>query len=62
MGYKKGDEVAARKDLGGVTRDSVPAGSKGTVTKTSWTGEPTEATFRVGNESRTIRVNGREVR
>lgn len=62
MGYKKGDDVVAKKDLGGVVRDSVRAGSKGTVTETNAFGEPTKVAFRDGNQTKEIRVNGREVR
>ncbi|MGW5453045.1 hypothetical protein [Nocardia sp. NPDC003979] len=62
MGYKKGDEVVANKDLGGIVRDSVGAGSKGTVTGTDAFGNPTKVAFRDGDRTKEIRVNGREVR
>jgi hypothetical protein len=61
MGYRKGDSVAANKDIGGVVRDSVPAGARGVVTETCG-GEPSKVQFRVGNRSVEVRVNGREVR
>jgi len=61
MGYRKGDSVAAKKDIGGVIRDSVPAGSRGVVTETRG-GEPSKVQFRVGNRSVEVDVNGREVR
>jgi hypothetical protein len=32
----KGDLVVARRDLGGIFQENVPAGSKGIVTEASW--------------------------
>lgn len=54
--------VVARKDMGGVVRDSVPRGSRGTVTEVDAFGQPTKASFRVGHKNVEVRVNGREVR
>ncbi|MFJ1460871.1 hypothetical protein [Nocardia wallacei] len=62
MGYKKGDDVVAKKDLGGVVRDSVRAGSGGTVTGVDAFGNPTKVAFRDGDRTKEIRVNAREVR
>jgi hypothetical protein len=67
MGYKKGDSVVSTGNIGGVRRDSVPAGSRGTVTGTRG-GEPARVAFRVsGNgvfadKTVEVDVNGREVR
>jgi hypothetical protein len=61
MSYQKGYDVVAKKDLGGVVRDSVPSGSRGTVTQTEF-GSPAKVAFRVNNKTVEVRVNGKEVR
>ncbi|MCU1645860.1 MAG: hypothetical protein JWN03_6135 [Nocardia sp.] len=62
MSYRKGDRVTATTDLGGVIRESVPAGSTGTVTETTPTGEPTEVAFPIDGTTRVLRVDPGEVR
>ncbi|MCP3804097.1 hypothetical protein NLX83_32980 [Allokutzneria sp. A3M-2-11 16] len=59
MGYRKGDSVVAKKDLGGVLSKSVPRGSSGVVTET-FLGRPTRVAFRVGNQTVERSVNDRE--
>ena len=34
--FSKGDTVVAAKDIGGLWRDPVPAGTKGVVTHAGW--------------------------
>jgi hypothetical protein len=59
MSHRKGDSVVAKKDLGGVSSETVPRGTPGVVTETLL-GQPTRASFRVGNKTVERSVNGRE--
>lgn len=64
--FRKGDKVAAVKDIGGMLRELVPAGSIGIVTQGGW-GADTRVLFAVkggwlsGEKKVEIRVDDHEI-
>ena len=67
MGFRKGEQVVAVKDIGGFMRDLVPKGSQGIVVDCGWA-TPTKVQFTVKgglfsmDKKVTINVSDDEIR